>query len=121
MTREEIQHENMNQENIPSRLSQIRTISAPKSPFTNLQNSLKKNQISGIKRNAPQERKSNETSSQNHKRKYFGQESEDKLAELFREKILNRRNKNKEFQGEDSEGSELQPMLTSKLHFHFYL
>ena len=60
-----------------------------------MKNSLERNKVSGIKRNAIEieEKRKNRTSNQWHKRKFFGEELTNKLAKLFREKIINRRNK----------------------------
>ncbi|CAI2360902.1 unnamed protein product [Moneuplotes crassus] len=101
-------------ENISENIQPIKTVAAPKNPFASFESSFAKNNLSGIKRNAGFESISNKLLNRAYKRKCLGQESEDRLAELFREKIHYRRNKNLKYRddAEDIDENEPKPDLS---------
>ena len=91
----------------------IQTIKAPDDHLKIFEKAMKKAKLSGVKRSALEMEELNKTKDnelKQHKRKYFGEESENRLAQLFREKIKSRRNKQaaKMQPKEESEESESQ-------------
>ncbi|CAI2360609.1 unnamed protein product [Moneuplotes crassus] len=93
-------------------LQQIRTMGNPENFMKDLENSSLRNHLSGIKRNATSDGTNPDIVVQGHKRKCMNEESQNKLAQLFRQKQLSRQNRSLDFQEEGSEGSEVQPPLS---------